>query len=122
MRPDQCRSQQWPAALTPQRRQVLHDLMQMIERQAAEFARQRSNAHPIASRTPREQHQNAKREISGRKLVWRLEAWSWFQMAGFWWMHAMVLVWLVFTLMLCVIEPLFLEDGALTCSRGDRWA
>ena len=48
--------------------------------------------------------------LSGLYMVWRLEAWSWFQMAGFWWMHAMVLVWLVFTLMLFVIEPLFLED------------
>jgi uncharacterized membrane protein len=48
--------------------------------------------------------------LSGLYMVWRLDAWSWFQMAGFWWMHAMVLVWLLFTLMLFVIEPLFLEQ------------
>ena len=29
--------------------------------------------------------------------------------ADFWWMHAMVLTWLVFTLMLFIAEPLFLD-------------
>lgn len=48
--------------------------------------------------------------LSGLYTVWRLDAWSWFQQAGFWWMHAMVLVWLLFTLMLFVIEPLFLDE------------
>ncbi|MDR3539172.1 MAG: hypothetical protein P4L71_21965 [Acetobacteraceae bacterium] len=47
--------------------------------------------------------------VSGFYMVWRLEAWDRFRAAGFWWMHAMVCVWLVFTLMLFVIEPLFLE-------------
>lgn len=46
---------------------------------------------------------------SGFYMVWRLDAWSWFRAPGFWWMHAMVTVWLLFTLMLFVIEPLFLE-------------
>ncbi len=46
---------------------------------------------------------------SGFYMIWRLDAWSRFRSAGFWWMHAMVLTWLVFTLMLFVIEPLFLE-------------
>jgi len=46
---------------------------------------------------------------SGFYMVWRLDAWSWFRTASFWWMHAMVLTWLLFTLMLFVIEPLFLE-------------
>ncbi len=46
---------------------------------------------------------------SGFYMVWRLDAWDRFRAAGFWWMHAMVLTWLVFTLMLFVIEPLFLE-------------
>lgn len=47
--------------------------------------------------------------LSGLYMVWRLDAWSWFQLASYWWMHAMVIVWLLFTLMLFVIEPLFLE-------------
>jgi uncharacterized membrane protein len=46
---------------------------------------------------------------SGFYMVWRLDAWDRFQSAGFWWMHAMVLTWLVFTLMLFVAEPLFLD-------------
>jgi uncharacterized membrane protein len=46
---------------------------------------------------------------SGFYMLWRLDAWSWFRFSGFWWLHAMVLVWLLFTLMLFVIEPLFLE-------------
>ena len=46
---------------------------------------------------------------SGVYMVWRLDAWDRFRSAGFWWMHAMVLTWAVFTLMLFVIEPLFLE-------------
>jgi len=46
---------------------------------------------------------------SGFFMAWRLDAWSRFQSAGFWWMHAMVLTWLIFTLLLFVFEPLFLE-------------
>ena len=46
---------------------------------------------------------------SGFLMVRQLDAWDRFRSAGFWWMHAMVLIWLVFTLMLFVIEPLFLE-------------
>jgi uncharacterized membrane protein len=47
--------------------------------------------------------------LSGFYMAWRLDAWSRFESASFWWMHAMVLVWLIFTLMLFVIEPLFLH-------------
>jgi len=47
--------------------------------------------------------------ISGFYMTWRLDAWDRFQTSGFWWMHAMVLTWLVFTLMLFIAEPLFLE-------------
>ncbi len=43
---------------------------------------------------------------SGFYMAWRLNAWSRFGSAAFWWMHAMVLTWLVFTLMLFVLEPL----------------
>ena len=39
--------------------------------------------------------------------VWDL--WDRFESASYWWMHAMVLVWVVFTLMLFVAEPLFLH-------------
>ncbi|MGF1639781.1 MAG: hypothetical protein ACFCUO_02410 [Rhodospirillales bacterium] len=39
--------------------------------------------------------------------VWDL--WDRFLDAGYWWMHAMVLVWAIFTAMLFVAEPLFLD-------------
>lgn len=47
--------------------------------------------------------------LTGFYMVIRLDLWERFLSAGFWWMHAMVLVWLLFTLMLFVAEPLFLQ-------------
>lgn len=47
--------------------------------------------------------------LSGFYLIERLDAWSRFSAASFWWMHAMVLVWVLFTLMLFVLEPLLLR-------------
>lgn len=46
---------------------------------------------------------------SGFFMAWRLDAWDRFRSAEFWWMHAMVLTWLVFTALLFVAEPLFLD-------------
>jgi uncharacterized membrane protein len=47
--------------------------------------------------------------VSGLYMTWRLDVWSWFASAATWWMPAMALIWLIFTLMLFVIEPLFLD-------------
>ena len=46
---------------------------------------------------------------TGLYMVMRLELWSRFSLVSFWWMHAMALVWLVFTVMLFIAEPLFLH-------------
>lgn len=46
---------------------------------------------------------------TGFYMVWRMDAWSRFDSLRFWWMHAMVCVWLIFTAMLFVIEPLFMH-------------
>jgi uncharacterized membrane protein len=46
---------------------------------------------------------------SGFYMVDRLEIWDRFRAASYWWMHAMVGVWLVFTVILFVAEPLFLH-------------
>ncbi len=43
---------------------------------------------------------------SGFYMADRLDLWTRFRMVQFWWMHAMVLVWLVFTIILFVGEPL----------------
>jgi uncharacterized membrane protein len=47
--------------------------------------------------------------LSGFYMAWRLDLWDRFRSPAYWWMHAMVFVWLVFTLMLFVLEPLVLE-------------
>lgn len=47
--------------------------------------------------------------VSGFYITAAWDLWSRFQSISFWWMHAMVVVWLVFTVMLFVAEPLFLH-------------
>lgn len=47
--------------------------------------------------------------LSGLYMTWRLDAWSRFTSPEQWWMHAMVGLWLVFALMLFVLEPLVLH-------------
>ncbi len=47
--------------------------------------------------------------LSGFYMVERLDLWSRFADAHFWWMHAMVLVWSLFFLVLFVGEPLVLH-------------
>ena len=44
---------------------------------------------------------------SGSYLVYRLDWWERFSHLEYWWMHAMVAVWAIFTLILFVLEPLF---------------
>ena len=51
---------------------------------------------------------------SGFWMVHRAEMWSRFAELHFWWMHAMVALWAVFTLMLFVVEPLFLHRRLAT--------
>jgi uncharacterized membrane protein len=46
---------------------------------------------------------------SGFYLVHRLGAWDRFADPAFWWMHAMLALWLLFTVMLFVLEPLWLH-------------
>jgi len=47
--------------------------------------------------------------LSGLYLVYKFDLWQRFAHIEFWWMHAMVLVWVLFTLVLFVLEPLFLH-------------
>lgn len=57
--------------------------------------------------------------VSGFYLTEGLQAWWRFADPRFFWMHAMVLVWLVFTLMLFVLEPLFLHRRLEARARRD---
>jgi uncharacterized membrane protein len=44
--------------------------------------------------------------LSGLYMTYRLDFWDRFRSASFWWMHAMVVVWLLFASILFVAEPL----------------
>ncbi len=46
--------------------------------------------------------------IPGIYIIWGWNLWARFLSIQYWWMHTMVLVWVVFTAMLFVAEPLFL--------------
>ena len=48
--------------------------------------------------------------LSGFAMLWLLGAWGRYLEPRFWWVHAMTLVWLVFSLLLFVAEPLFLHE------------
>ena len=47
--------------------------------------------------------------ISGFYLIEKWHLWDRFLDPAYWWMHAMVLVWAIFTVMLFIAEPLFLH-------------
>ena len=58
--------------------------------------------------------------LSGFYMVVRLDLWDRFLSVAYLWMHAMVAVWLRFTLMLFVAEPLFLDRWLLARARPGR--
>ena len=47
--------------------------------------------------------------LSGFYMLVRMDAWSRFTSLPYWWMPAMVLVWLIFAAMLFLLEPLVLH-------------
>jgi uncharacterized membrane protein len=47
--------------------------------------------------------------LTGFYMTQRLDLWDRFRSGGFWWMHAMVCLWLLFTFLLFVAEPLVLH-------------
>jgi uncharacterized membrane protein len=55
--------------------------------------------------------------LSGFHMVGRWDLWSRFHDPAYWWMWAMVFVWLVFTVMLFIAEPLFLHRWFLDRAR-----
>lgn len=48
--------------------------------------------------------------LTGFYMVYRLDAWDRFIDPRYWWMHAMVALWALFTVVLFIAEPLFLHD------------
>ncbi len=47
--------------------------------------------------------------LSGFYMLYQLDGWDWYQSADYWWVHAMTVLWLIFTFVLFVAEPLFLH-------------
>lgn len=47
--------------------------------------------------------------LTGLYMLWRLSIWDRFESISFWWMHAMVFVWLLFTVGLFIAEPFILH-------------
>ncbi|GAB1715500.1 MAG: hypothetical protein NTAFB05_05420 [Nitrobacter sp.] len=47
--------------------------------------------------------------LSGLYMTWQLDLWDRFRMPSFWWMDAMVGLWLLFTFVLFIGEPLILH-------------
>jgi hypothetical protein len=54
--------------------------------------------------------------LTGLYMIDRADLWDRFRFAEFWWMHAMVALWLVFATLLFVVEPLIPHH------RFERWA
>jgi uncharacterized membrane protein len=47
--------------------------------------------------------------LTGVYMTWRLDLWDRFRAASFWWMHAMVCLWLLFAFILFIAEPFILH-------------
>jgi uncharacterized membrane protein len=47
--------------------------------------------------------------LTGLYMLYRFDMWNRFRHAAYWWLHAMVAVWLIFTAMLFVIEPFIMH-------------
>jgi len=58
--------------------------------------------------------------LSGVWMTWRADLWSRFADPHAWWMHAMVALWLVFAVMLFVVEPLHLHRRMATSPEPER--
>ncbi|MCC7481608.1 MAG: hypothetical protein IT541_08825 [Hyphomicrobiales bacterium] len=57
--------------------------------------------------------------LTGLYMVHGLVAWERFLDPGYWWMHAMVLVWAIFTFTLFAAEPLFLHAKVARMAERD---
>ncbi len=47
--------------------------------------------------------------LSGFYMLYKLDGWQRYLHYQFWWIHAMTLVWLIFTIMLFILEPFVLH-------------
>jgi uncharacterized membrane protein len=70
--------------------------------------------------------------LTGFYMTYRMDAWDRFTDPQFWWMHAMVVVWAIFSIVLFMAEPMFLHawfrrsaardpDGTFVLLRRAHW-
>lgn len=64
--------------------------------------------------------------LSGLYLLYTLNAWDRYLHLQYWWMHLMTFIWFVFTIVLFVLEPLFLhrwfrEMALLNSEKSFSW-
>jgi uncharacterized membrane protein len=57
--------------------------------------------------------------LSGLYMLVRMDAWDRFASLPYWWMHAMVLMWLIFATLLFVLEPLVLHRKFSARAKAD---
>lgn len=57
--------------------------------------------------------------LSGFGMLYEMGAWARYLRPEFWWLHAMTFVWLLFTLILFVLEPLVLHRRLRERARTD---
>src|SRR6266566_903300 len=58
--------------------------------------------------------------VSGIYMLWRLAAWERFESPSFWWLHLMVALWILFVLMLFVLEPLGIDRLFRSYARREK--
>ena len=58
-------------------------------------------------------------ELTGLDMLIRFDLWDRFFSLSYWWMHAMVLTWFIFTVMLFVAEPLILHRRLILRAKVD---
>ncbi len=57
--------------------------------------------------------------LTGFYMLYRFDMWDRFRHAAYWWIDAMVAVWLIFTLMLFIVEPFNLHRRLLGRSEAE---
>lgn len=57
--------------------------------------------------------------LSGLWMLWLSDGWGLFLIPSYWWLHLMVAVWAIFTLVLFVLEPLVLHRWFRDRAEGD---
>ena len=57
--------------------------------------------------------------LSGFYMISKLHAWERFLHVSYWWMWAMVIVWLTFTLLIFIFEPLFLHKKMMDMAKNN---